>query len=957
MALVTNGIHAAIFDMDGVVTQTSHLHAMAWKKAFDNFLAAHASNSLPYPPFDTVTEYHAYVDGKPRLEGVRSFLHARNIIVNKDEEEELARQKEEFFNALLLQEGIQTYPATIALLQTLRAHGVKTAVVTSSRHGREILQHAGISSLFDARFDGIDLEDQRLAGKPAPDMFLRAAQSLGVAPRQVMAIEDAVTGVQAAHQGKFGLVVGIDRGGNAKALSEAGADMVVSDLAETSLDELNAAWHARREKIAWHIEQEGFDRARERQMESLFSIGNGYMGVRGALDLLAPGSQGDLFIAGIYDQKSETLPYSEIEFLTPERGPDPFAELVPFPFPLYLKLLVDETSVDSPERYGNDFRRLLDMRCGVLHSQTVYEASASRRITLRTRRCTSLADRHLLLQEGVVDSECVAEKIRLDVSLEQADLHTLYPHLILVEHTATPDQQLLHYMTRVSELHVCIASRVIREQNVLRRFIVVYTSRDGAEPHAAALAHLKALDGADFEALLAAHTAMWQQFWLAADIRIEGRPTIEQALRFGSYHLKIAAPVDPRISIGARALTGRAYEGHIFWDNEIFMLPFFLHVEPAVARNLLLYRHHTLPGAKRRAHELGCRGACYAWESTVTGDDVTPSTIRLKSSGKKIPIFTGKQQLHVTADVAYGVWRYWEATGDDEFLFGPGTEILFETARFWASKVVSGAQHMHIRGVIGPDEYHHAVNDNAYTNWMARFNLERAAWVATTLGIDQAEAAEWSGLAKSLYIPGPNEQGIIEQFEGFFSLGDYAVSKEERFKTPVSRLFDWQAINGLKVIKQADVLMLPLLFPDAFSDEVVKANYQYYEPITDHGSSLSPAVHAAIAARLGMREEAEWYWEQSLWLDLSNAMNNSTLGIHVAALGGTWQALVFGFLGVRFGEGSPYVSMPAGARTPAGGSEVELTVAYRGRTYPLNAMWQKEARSVYEPLYVTASAS
>jgi trehalose/maltose hydrolase-like predicted phosphorylase len=373
----------------------------------------------------------------------------------------------------------------------------------------------------------------------------------------------------------------------------------------------------------------------------------------------------------------------------------------------------------------------------------------------------------------------------------------------------------------------------------------------------------------------------------------------------------------------------------VFWDTEIFMLPFFLHVDPALARELLLYRHRTLDGARRHARELGCRGACHAWESTDSGDDVTPSSILLKSSGKEIPIFTGSQQIHVCADIAYAVWRYWEVSGDEAFLAGPGADILYETARFWSSRVCRVAGRYHIRGVVGPDEYHFSVNDNAYTNWMARFNLQRAAWLARQSGRNEGEAMEWEGIAESLCIPAPNADGVIEQFEGFFALEDYPLPREERFRAPLSRLFDWERINGLKIIKQADVLMLPMLFPDAFSEDVIRANYRYYEPLTDHGSSLSPPVHAAIAARLGLREDAQRYWKQSLWLDLSNAMENSMLGLHLATMGASWQALVHGFLGIRCTGDGPRIAPDAAQRLPDGWDSVALKLAYRGRWHAL----------------------
>jgi alpha,alpha-trehalose phosphorylase len=458
------------------------------------------------------------------------------------------------------------------------------------------------------------------------------------------------------------------------------------------------------------------------------------------------------------------------------------------------------------------------------------------------------------------------------------------------------------------------------------------------------------LDFGQFDHVLATHAARWRAIWDISDVRIARSPATEQALRFNAYHLTIAADSDPRVSVGARALTGRAYEGHVFWDVEMFQLPFYIHTRPEVARCLLLYRHHTLEGARRRAQALGYRGACYAWESTVTGEDVTPTTVRLRTTGKDIPIFTGTQQVHVTADVAHAIWRYWEATGDQELMRDAGVEVLAETARFWASRCTRGTKYYHLRGVIGPDEYHHGVNDNAYTNWMARFNLEKAleaaAWLerqlpkvwaalAERLALSAAELGHWATLARELYCPRPNAQGVIEQFEGFFQLENYPLPREERFKAPISRLFDWERINRLKLLKQADVLMLLHLFPQAFPREAVAANYRYYEPLTDHGSSLSPGIHAAVAARLGLRADAERYFRQSLWLDLSNVMGNSALGMHPACMGATWQALVFGILGVRLTDQGPVPDPQAAERLLHNWQAVSLKLAFRGRVYPV----------------------
>lgn len=925
---------AAIFDMDGVITHTARLHAAAWKELFDDFLRGRTD--IPYRPFDEAAEYRAYVDGKPRLEGVRGFLRARRIRVDENTEADLARRKDALFERRLREQGVETFASTLSLIRQLRDSGVRTGVVTSSRHGREILEAAGIAGLFDARLDGVDLGELGLRGKPDPDMFLRCVETLGTAPARALIFEDAVVGVEAGRRGGFGLVIGVDRDGNAAELVRAGADLVVRDLSELDCARLEAAYAARREELAWTVEEEGFDPAREHQMESLFAVGNGYLGVRGALDAPPPGSQCDLFIAGIYDRRLTELTYSEIEFTAPGRGRagDPYIELAPLPFPFRLNASLEGQPLDFAGAYGRGLKRRLDMRGGILHIESFYETADGRRTALRTRRCASLADPHLLLQEAVAAPENHWAEVALETSLAEQDM-ARHPHAERVEHLLTPELELVRYATRISNFEICIASRSLYRPPALRRMISVFTSRDGPEPRAAALAHLRALNWDGFETYLEAHRRKWRAFWDKADIRIPGQPAVEQALRFGGYHLRLPAGDDPRVSIGARTLTGRAYGGHVFWDTEIFMLPFHLYTEPARARTLLLYRHRTLDGARRKARELGCRGACFAWESTLTGDDVTPAGVVMKSSGKVIPIFTGTRQLHVTADVAYAVWRYWEATRDEEFLAGPGAEILFETARFWASRAVRGDKRFHIRGVIGPDQYHHSVDDNAYTNWMARFNLERAAWTARHCRSHEAEADEWSALARELYCPAPGADGVIEQFAGFFELKDYPLPPAERHKAQLSRLLDWKQINRLKLIKQADVLMLPLLFPEAFSDEVVAANYRYYEPLTDHASSLSPAVHAAIAARIGRMEDAERYLKQSLWLDLSNTMQNSMLGVHPAAMGGAWQALVFGFLGIRFHDAGPRPDARAGARLPAGWERVELRLAWRGRSHPL----------------------
>lgn len=986
---------AAIFDMDGVVTRTTDLHAAAWKELFDDYLRERERRGEPaMPPFDIKADYLAYVDGKPRAEGARSFLTSRGITLAYGDASDppdreticgLGNRKDALFERRLRVEGAGSYASTVALIEELRSSGIRTALVTSSRHGREVLGSAGVMPLFEVILDGADAITLGLEGKPAPDIFREAAERLGTEPRRSIVFEDATAGVQAGRAGGFGLVIGIDRGDNRRALLTSGADLVVSDLSELSLEVLEARFReqaeerARRESAmlaqeAWRIEQEGFDPAREHEMESIFTVGNGYLGVRGALDTPLPGSRADLFVAGIYDRKQSSLPYSELEFLTEDRGDYPYSELVALPFPFAVRIAVDGRPLDLVQGPWREHGRRLDLQRAMLSSHCRFEDDRGRSTVVETWRCASMADPHLLMQEVRVTCENYSGLVEIDASPWELDLHREHPHLQPVAVNAPAGLEARLYATKASDLAVALAFRACLAEEAqgrlywqaegragttlrLRRYICVYTSRDGAAPAQMAIAHLGEKRWEDFDRERAAHEARWAEYWRTADVQTAGSAATTQALRFNAYHLRIAADHDPKVSVGARTLSGRAYEGHVFWDVEVFMLPFYLHISPDIARALLLYRYQTLDGARQRARELGYRGACYAWESTVTGADTTPRRILLKTTGREIPIYTGFEQIHVTADVAYGIWRYFEATQDSGFMAEAGAEILLETGRFWASRCVRGAAHYHIRGVTGPDEYHHTVDDNAYTNWMARFNLQQAIWVAqwleqhttqrwealrTALALEPDELAAWEEVARDLYCPQPGPSGVIEQFEGFFQLREYRLSEAERFRPPLRRLFEAEEVNRRQLLKQADVLMLPFLFPEQFSRAVLAANYQYYEPRTDHGSSLSPPVHAALAARLGLQHEAQRYWRRSLWLDLSNTMGNSALGIHAACMAGTWQALVFGFLGIHFSETGPVLDADAAARLPQDWRNVDLKLTFRGQVYPVRVAGQEQ---------------
>jgi trehalose/maltose hydrolase-like predicted phosphorylase len=419
---------------------------------------------------------------------------------------------------------------------------------------------------------------------------------------------------------------------------------------------------------------------------------------------------------------------------------------------------------------------------------------------------------------------------------------------------------------------------------------------------------------------------------------VEGDDDVQRALRFAVYHLTSAAnPDDETVSVGARALTGDAYFGHVFWDTEIYLLPFYSLVWPEAARAMLMYRFRTLPAARAKAAHMGFKGALYAWESADTGEETTPERV-MGPNGAMIDILTGKMELHISADIAYAVWQYWRATGDDEFFVAAGAEILLETARFWASRAaVEGDGKRHIRHVIGPDEYHEDVDDNAFTNVMARWNIARALEAIGTLrarwpdravalfeklALADDEIADWRDAAERIVTGLDPTTGIYEQFAGFHRLEPLDLLQYADRKVPIDVVIGHERTQRSQVVKQADVVALMALLPDEFPGAMAEANFRHYEPRPAHGSSLSAGMHALVAARLGDADMALRAAAADLELD-----PNSAGGIRIAGLGGVWQAVVLGFAGLDIGGETISIT----PRLPPQWRSVSFNVRWRGR--------------------------
>ncbi len=456
----------------------------------------------------------------------------------------------------------------------------------------------------------------------------------------------------------------------------------------------------------------------------------------------------------------------------------------------------------------------------------------------------------------------------------------------------------------------------------------VVGSDDAPEPRVA-LDALRDAEDVGFERLLSEQRAAWGEFWDVADIRVEDDPELQRAIRLALFQLSASVGEDGETALGARGLTGPGYRGHVFWDTDVFVLPFLAATRPRAARTLLEYRVRRLGAAFREAHASGRVGARFPWESARSGRDVTPDRARV--AGETIPILTGQLEEHIVADVAWGAACYLDWTGDEEFESGAGRTILVETARYWASRIRrDGEGRGHIDGVIGPDEYHENVDDNAFTNVMARWNLRRAAEAVASLPrgeVGEDEVARWHSLADTLVDGYDSETGVYEQFAGFFGLEPIVIADlAARRPTDAERLLGRERLAGAQVAKQADTLMLHQLVPDEVASDSLRPNLLFYEPRTSHGSSLSPGIHAGLFARLGKMNEALEWLRLTSRMDLDDVTNSSAGGLHTAAMGSLWQALVFGFAGLRpAGDG-----LRLDPRLPDAWGAFEIRVLFRG---------------------------
>ncbi len=715
----------------------------------------------------------------------------------------------------------------------------------------------------------------------------------------------------------------------------------------------------------WLLTETQFTPDQLNYKETTFTIGNGYLGTRGSLEEGYPGSNSATLINGVYDD----IPIF-------------FTELANCPnwLPLTISVEGEEFRLDRGELVS--YQRQLDLKRGLLSRNLRWRSPKGKTLDISCERFASQADQHVLALRCQITPVGCEGDFKVRAGIDGTPENEGFNHWVILDqgHDAGDDSSpsvWLQVRTRKSHIELGMATKLtlagaegkIQDASVaeapilaatfhaaagqtvtLEKTVTVLTSREVPNPLATAREKLASLP--PYAELLAAQERAWAEIWQKSDIEIEGDSQAQLILRYNLFQLLIAAPRhDDRVSIPAKTLSGLGYRGHIFWDTDFFILPFFIFTQPEVARNLLSYRYHTLDGARRKATHHGYRGAMYAWESAATGDDVTPRWgLAEHPYGEDVTIRCSTREIHISSVVAQAIWWYWHSTQDDEWMRDCGAEIILDTALFWSSRVAYDVKRecWSILEVIGPDEYHDNVNNSAFTNRLVQWHLEKALqiydWLEQAFPEKAVQLTEklqltakrrrrWQDIAEHLWIPYDPETGLIEQFEGFFKLEDIDLSQYEPRTSSMQAILGIQGANQRQVLKQPDVLMLLYIMglsPETdYGAEVLKKNWEYYAPRTDvtYGSSLGPAIQGLVAAAVGETEKSYQYVRLAALVDLEDNRGNAAHGIHAASCGNIWQAVIFGVAGVKFSESGP----TANPQLPPTWTRLKFKLHWRGQ--------------------------
>ncbi len=731
----------------------------------------------------------------------------------------------------------------------------------------------------------------------------------------------------------------------------------------------------------WAVRETHLDLDTLAQSESVFALANGHVGLRGNLDEGEPYGIPGTYLGGFYEVRP--LPYAEAGYGYPEDG----QTLVNVTNGKIIRLLVEDEPFDV--RYGvlHSHERVLDFRAGVLHRTAEWESPTGRKVRVRSTRLVSFSQRAVVAIEYVVEaiedafpvvlqSQLIANEPGPSASGDPRAAAALASPLVSDESNQHGNRAILVHHTRQSGLHVATAMDHLVDgpadaaavcdafEDVARvqvtadiapgrplRILKLVTYGWSAQRSGPALRDQVAAAAAGaihtgWEGLLKEQRAYLDDFWERSDVEIEGDSELQQAIRFGLFHTLQAGARGEQRAIAAKGLTGPGYDGHTFWDTEMFVLPVLTYTAPRAAADALRWRHDTLDLARDRARTLGLRGAAFPWR-----------TIRGQECSSYWP--AGTAAFHINADIADAVFRYQSATEDADFEHTVGIELLVETARLWRSlghHDSTGA--FRIDGVTGPDEYSAVADNNVYTNVMAQHNLRAAADAverhprrAAELEVDQEEAASWRDAADRMVVVYDEVLEVHPQAEGFTRHQKWDFEHTGPDQYPLLLHFPYFDLYRKQVVKQADLVLALFTRGDCFTPEEKLRDFEYYEPLTVRDSSLSASTQAVIAAEVGHVELAYDYFGEAALMDLDDLEHNTRDGIHIASVAGTWIAAVAGFGGLR-DHGGELTFTP---RLPAAITKLTFRLAFRGRRLRVEVEHQRARYHLVEgePLEIT----
>ncbi len=711
--------------------------------------------------------------------------------------------------------------------------------------------------------------------------------------------------------------------------------------------------------LDWIITQEGYSKEDAAALGNRFLIGNGYLGIRGTLEEATKEQLPAINLAGIYDRSSG------------------WREPINLPNGCYSYLRVDGKTMELNEENLESHKMELDYRHGIFRRTTAFRAARGK-VILETERFADMKTKQSIGMRFTISANFHAD-IELVTGIDSDVWDLNGPHMTELQMEEREDVLFATFRTFEEKIPVAVAEKVfstypierkveMREQKILHRlffitkpdekcviekWIQIATGKDTENPLEDVLGKINARCAGDYKAALELHKEYWENLWKHSEVKIKGDDAAMRALNYSLYHLHSIAPRHTKsLSIPARGLSGQTYKGAVFWDTEMFMLDFFLFTDPETARTLLKYRIDTLKGAKEKAASYGYDGAFYAWESQEGGYDACSDyNVTDVFTGRPMRTFFKDKQVHISAAIVYGIFRYVEWSGDKSLLDEDGIRTVVECARFYCSLLTRrfGKSNYEIHDVIGPDEYHERVNNNGYTNRMAKYTLEKAAQLLKDAEKEGNVPAEYVGMglpeafqdaADKLYLPQPKEdsahKNVMEQFDGYFQLEDVSID-EVRSRLLHEKEY-WGGAYGVashtQVIKQADVVTWLNLFSKEYSKEILKANWEYYEPRTEHGSSLSAGMYAMLACKIGMPERAYPFFMKSALSDLRGGGKEWAGlvyigGTHPAAAGAAYMTAIEGFAGIHE-ENGELVCEP---NLPPQIEEMEFHIFYRQKEY------------------------